>query len=382
MGCMVFCGVATLALAENEGAIQWGNMVLKPSTSVVGAYDDRVNLLPDDKADGDFYADIEAGLRLENLPARFNLKANAFYGYRFYDENTDSDGDFYRGGGLLASSENPFKWEIRAGVAKTLSYDTDYDPAEDNRPASIISDTPNRRTDLQGTLSYDVPLTERTALRPQYSILHYYQEFEGSSSSVNYLVHQAGLQLRRKYSEHTTFAAGGSYGVQLNNEEKGRVATVSAGVESRVTDRVTWLAELGYSYGDYEISGRDHGPVSHIRGNWTITDKVSAYVFGGNEFQPGYGDTGARLTYRLGYGVGWGFAEKMALRVSMLHDYQDEVGNNTSTDPVIGVVRHFFDTGITYQFYRRLNADLGYRYVNDEKKPDQQIVSLRLAYSY
>lgn len=368
---------------QEQDGIRWGNIMFRPEASVRGAYDDRVVFPdpPDGTAEADFYSDVAAGLRINNLPAKVSLSARAHYGYRIHSTYTKLDDDFYRAGVAVGSEETPVQWGLSADVNKTLNYSTTYDPVSGDIPDSILTDDPNRRMLVQGNVAYDKSITDKTSIMPQYRLLHYFQEFLGGGTA-EWQIHQSSLQLRHRSSDRILFTVGGYYSLQANDDEDGYVGALLFGAEGRATDKTTWQAEIGVSHADYDLSGTDQGVISHLRGIWQATERISVYIFGGNDFQPGYDSGSARWVYRLGYGLDWSILEKLRLNASILHDYQEAIGGNPSTDSTLGEARHFIDVGASYLLAEQFYATAGIRHNRDERDPDQTIVSLQLGYRY
>lgn len=373
-------GLFAQELAGPEG-FQWGPVYIRPEVNVLEAYDDRVLIdSVSGNSTGDFYTEAGAGVSLNNLPARYNLSANARYGYRFYSDKIDLNDDFYDGGAAIGTDQNPLKWGLSADVRKSLNYNTAYDPSSGDGPDSILTDQPNRRSIIRGSIAYEKQISEKGSLTPGYTIQHYFQEFEGSGTA-EWQIHNASLLYRHEHSEKTKFTAEGNYGLQVNDDEEGRIGTVEVGAESGMSDKVSWRASVGFSVADYEVSGTEQGGVLNLHVVWQATEKVSAYVFGGNNFQPGYGGGAARIVYRAGYGADWRFATRWSVSGSALHDYQDSLGEGPASAGV-GEVRHFFLAQCNYSITRKLLLSFRGRYVNDEYEADQTVLSLSLDYTY
>ena len=369
-----------LACAEEDGFV-WGSTVWRPTASVGAAYDNRVAQDPAGGYDADAYATWEAGVSMHNLPALINYSASGRYGQRYYRQLNADNSYYYHLRGAVASGDSPFIWALSTDLDRTLDYNTTYDPETGQEPDSILTSEPSTRSVTQGSIGYDIKASELTSIRPFYSMQHYYQTFSGSDPA-EWQIHSADVQLRRKHSEKTAFTLTGAYSLQVNDEEEGYIGTLLLGVESQSSDKTSWQASIGYSLADYDLSGTDQGGVVNLRGNWNTTEKITLYVFGGNDFQPGYDGGAARLVYRLGYGLGWSPIDKITFGASVLHDYQDEIGSNTSTDPALGTLRHFFNASLGYQLLEGLDASLGYRFVDDEESQNQQVISINLGYTY
>lgn len=370
--------VCTTMIAQGQEGAQWGNMIFRPDVSLTAAHDSRAITLPDNTYDEDFYMEAAAGLSIQNLPAKYNLSGRGIFGVRYYDDNQGNLSHFYN---LVAAigvtNEDALQWGLSADVARTLDYSTSYDPDTGQRPDPILTDEESTRFTAEGHIGYDQRLTDKMSLLPAYSLRHYHQEFQ-TAEPAEWQTHQASLQLRRRQSEKIIYTLGGYYTLQDNDDENGYIGTLMLGMEGRLSEKTTWLAEGGYAMADYEISGSDQGFVSNFQATWQATEKISTYVFGGTDFVPGYDTSPATWVYRLGYGAGWQIIEKLGLQGSVVHDYREEIGNGGASDKD----RLFADISARYSFTGRLYAGLGARYVKDEKEPNQLVYSIVAGYTY
>ncbi len=373
-------GLFAQEVADTEG-FEWGSVSIRPEAGVQEAYDNRVLL---DRTSGDstsdFYTEVAAGVVLNNLPARYDLSANALYGYRFYSDNTDLNDDFYSGGLAVSTDENAFKWGLSGNVTKSLNYNTYYDPSNGNGPDSILTDQPNRISTGQGNIGYEKPVTEKTVITPSYAVTHYYQEFEGPNTA-EWQTHTASVVAGHQLSSKTELLLGGYYILQANDDEDGSIVIVGGGVSSRISDKVSWQVLGGMGYADYDLSGSDQAGLLDLKGQWQATEKVSVYAFYGNNYEPGYGGGAARLVYRAGYGANWNPALRWSLGGSVLHDYQKSLGSGPPS-PGTDEVRHFFTAQCGYEIARKWQLSLLGSYINDEFEKNQTVVSLRLTYQY
>lgn len=360
--------------------IRLGGMDILPVANVLEAYDNRVRLDDAGNASSDFYTEVGAGVTVKNLPARYNLFASAAYGYRFYSDFDELNDDFYNVGASVGSDQKALQWSLSADWAKTLNYDTIYDPATGTGPDSILTDQPSRRVDSRGNISYAMALSDKTALVPGYSIQYYQQEFDGGGSA-EWQSHSASVMMRHAYTPKTTFLIGGYYDLQVNGDEDGYIAAVGVGIEREISEKTSWKALVGYGHADYDLSGSSEGGLADLSAQWQATDKISTYVFYGNTYEPGYGGGPARMLYRAGYGAGWQFATKWNLGGQVLHSYEDALGSDNN-DTVYGGVRHFFSAQCGYAMTTKLNLALTGSFVNDERPVDHTVVSIRLDYAY
>jgi hypothetical protein len=368
-------------LADEEKGFELGILRVRPQIEVLGAYDDRIAV--DEAGDtlDDLYGEVSAGLYLNNTPARYNLAGRAVYGYRAYDEFNNLDDDFYDVGLSVASRENPLKLGLSSYYKKTLDYDTRIDLSTGQEPGAILTANTSTRFSTKADVGYERQLTDKTALMPGYEGWYYYQDFEDDvRDDAEWQVHRAGLQLGYGLTEKTVFTLSGYYSLQVNDDEDGNIGAVMLGARSRASDKTRWQAQVGYAAADYEESGRDESVISQLRLTWQATDKVSAFVVGGNDFQPGYSGGAARVLYRLGYGVDWRIISRWLLRGQILHDYEDPLGRSSSFSS--DDLRHFFTALTSYDLTKNISLALTGRYIIDEIDEDRGIVSLKAVFSY
>jgi hypothetical protein len=347
----------------------------------LGAYhDDRVGFDSAGDAVADEYGELGAAVRLDNGEARYRFLGIGRYGYREYNEQSSLNDDFHAVFIALSSRENRLKHGVSGEWKKSLDYDTTVDLSTGEIPGAVLTSEVSTRYSATVDIGYEMPLTDRTSLYPGYMLTHYFQDFE-SQSDAEWQIHRLGLQLGYDCSGKTVFTLSGYASVQMNDEEDGVLGTVAAGARRRVSEKTTWSAEVGVSAADYEESGADQGFYCAVNGLWRATEKVSFYLFGTSDFQPGYAGGAARQVYRMGYGGTWSPVRKWMFEVQSLHHYQEEIGSG-STDPADGEWLHFFSAQARYSLTRRVTLALGGDYNRDEEKEDQTIVFLQAAYSY
>ena len=356
---------------KTDGIALAAKVVLKPQVELLGAYDDRVKLSSGGKAEGDFYSDIAVAAELLNHPAVYNWWLKGRYGYRGYAEETDLNNDFYTVAGRLETKKAPLIWYASADLSKSLDYSTQYNADTGQGPDSVLTYQANTRFRADADVSYDKKWFGKTSLVPGYNLSYYHQEYDENPIRTEWVIHRARLLLRQQYSSKTRIAVGGIGEVQLNDSETGNIGTLMIGVEHRMSKKTLWLAQLGYAVAYYEISGTDQGMVSRLKGNWAYTKKVDFYVFGGNQFQPGYNGGGARMVYRLGYGGTWKVVKKFSFSGAVLHDYQQQIGEQQSTSSQYGTVQHFIDLKADYRPVDSLSLIAGIRY-NYDYRPEPQ----------
>lgn len=380
--CILMSLHASAQLDDDPAGFKVGVFRLEPEVEGLGAYDNRVfNNLSDNTAEGDFYGEAAVKATIANQDARYDVFGLGRYGYRVYNEYSALDDDFYDLGAGIRSTDDPLKLGLVTYLKKTLEYDTTINPDLGQEPGSILTDLASTRFTARGDLGYEARVSERTTLEPGYELWYYYQDIENRTEDAEWVVHRARLRLGFDASDKTRLYLNGYFSVQNNEEEKGNIASATLGAQSRVSDKTTWSAEVGASVADYELSGTDQGLVTSIRGVWSISPKLSAYIYGGNDFQPGYSGTAARMVYRLGYGADWRVVERIELSGALLHDYQEALGGGGS-DPRIGEVRHFLTLKGEYQVTKSFFAGLRFRYVIDERPTDKAILSLLARYAF
>ena len=365
--------------SEQEG-IRLKGLTLRPNLSGNVSYDDRVEFdATTGNASDDVYAEVSVGAELYNQPAVVSLVARANYGWREYNENDQSSGDFYDAGIVLNSSEYALSWLLGADFVKALDYNFSYDPESGREPDSILSSEPNERWVFRGNADYFIPISDNLNVVPGYAGEHYYQEFE-TSDTAEWQTHALRVAVNRVVSDRTTLLLGGWYEQQVNAGDDGSISVLGVGVDYNVSRRTVINFRGGVGYADYELSGSDMSGLIDVRGGWTPKENLTTYVFFSNSYEPGFGGGAARMLYRIGYGAGWKFARKMTLSGSGLHDYAEAVGSGESD--FYGGVRHFFSGEFSVELIRDWDAAFSMSWVNDEIEEDQRILSIRTTYRY
>ena len=311
---------------QDEVGFELGPLRIRPVAEVLGAYDNRVVIAGNGDADGDLFSELAAALYLENNPARYDFSANAGYGYRFYREYTELDDDFYQAGLAIASDDRLLKLGLSSYLKKTLDYDTLYETSSGQGPGAILTGDISTRYTTEANIAYEKNLTDRTSITPGYNAWYYFQDFE-NDDDAEWMVHRASLQLGYGYTEKTRMFLTGYYSLQTNDDEDGNIGAVTVGAEGRMSDKSSWLAHIGVAAADYELSGADQGVVGLLRANWNTTEKLSTYIYGSSNFQPGYNGGAARRVYRLGYGATWRVVARWSILGQVLHDYQEGLGD-------------------------------------------------------
>jgi hypothetical protein len=378
---LLFASVALCGAQEvQQEGILLGNIIIRPQTTGLLAYDNRVYENPQTGSEeADVYTDISAGASLANQPARYSISMNANYGQRYYDTYTEQDGNYYNASAAISSQEAALQWGLSASMSKELSYDVAYDPETGTQPGPILSDQSNKGWTFVGNVSYAIPVSEKTSIVPGYSLTHYYREFD-NSGSADWDTHDASLIIRHQLSEKTSVLAGGFYTVQTNPDEKGYIVIVGAGGEGKITEKTAWTFLAGVGHVDYDASGSDQSGLLDLKLRWAVTEKVSVYAFYGNSYEPGYDGGSAYMLYRAGYGGEWQFLTRWSLGAQVLHNYSQGIGSGNSDE--YGGVEHFFSANVTYRPTNRLSASLSSRYANDEEPDNQEVVSLSLTYMF
>ncbi len=366
--------------AEEEKGFVLGIVRIRPELVTLGAYDNRV--INTAGTTDDVYGQVEGLLRMDNTEARYGLNGWASYGYRAYDEFSEINDDFYGLGGKIASEQSSIKLVLSGLYKKTLDYDVQVDDQSGENLGAILTPETSTRSQVRFHAGYEKQITEKSALMPAYDGSYYRQDFE-SQPDAEWQEHGASLQWGYGFATKTVLTLAGGYAVQLSDEEDGSITSVAIGARSRATDKVDWTASLGVASVDYELSGTDEGVVGDIQVRWRATDKISAYLFGGNNYQPGYGGSEARRVYRAGYGMNWAALERMSMNLQILHDYQEGIQSGSGGTPgALGNVRHFFTGKVEYGLTKNVALSLVGQYISDEVQQDRKIVSLRAVLSY
>ncbi|MEI6892441.1 MAG: hypothetical protein V5783_09745 [Pontiella sp.] len=367
-------------VVSGPSGIRWKSAEILPAMTVLEAHDNRVQIDDSGNATSDYYSEVSAGIEVRNLPARYDLSVSATYGYRFYSQYQSINDHFYDVSVSVGSTENALQWSISSELAKTLNYNKTYDPDTGSGPETILTDGIPRSINTEGEVAYVMSISEKTTLVPSYSLQYFYQDFEGLESA-EWQMHSVGMVMNYAYSPKTTFMVGGYYEIQVNGDEAGQIVSVGVGIERVISDKTSLRAMVGYGSADYDHSGSSRGGLADIRAQWQATDKISIYIFYGNNFQPGYGGNPARMLYRAGCGAEWQLFAKWNLGAQVLRSYDDALGRGNS-DTLYGGARHFFAAQCRYTMTSKLALSLEGNYVNDEEPVNQTVVSIRLSYAY
>lgn len=365
--------------ARGQDGIPLGPLVLRPSIDLEAGYDDRatVNRTTGDSTDS-FYSQWGIGAQLSNDAARYGLSAEGQYGYRYYTDDSSLDDDFYNLRAGLASDENPLKWGLSSSVRKSLSYNTAVNTETGEGPSDILTDNTSHNYTAEGNVSYEKNLSDRTALSPYVGATYFFEDFDSDEDDAKWQTYSVGCELAFLYSEKTLFSLVGDYSLQVGDDDDGSVVSVAVGTRSRVTDKISWNAEIGYSFVDYDESGSDGGILLRSRVLWDMTEKVTTYVFAGHEYQPGYNDGGARSVYRAGYGVNWQISSRWSASGQGLHDYEDAISGDSS-DAYGSGVKHFYTVSTSHSLTDRASVSCGVNFVNDEYPDNQLLYFVRLS---
>lgn len=366
---------------RSEEGFELGSVRIRPVAEVLGAYDNRVSYNSNNgDTEGDLYSELAAAIYLENNPALLDFSANAGYGYRFYREFTELDSDFYKAGLSLDldSDSRPLKLGVSSYLKKTLDYDTVYDAPSGEAPGAILTGSPSTRYTTRANIAYEKSLTDKTSIAPRYDIWHYFQDFEGKDDA-EWVEQRASLQLGYGYTEQTRLFLTGYYSLQVNDEEDGTIGGALVGAEGRVTDKTSWEAHIGVAAANYELSGADQGVVGLLRSNWSITEKLSAYIYGRSDFQPGYDGGAAQRVYRLGFGGSWRIVSRWSILAQVLSDYREDIGGTGGQNDDI---RNFLTLRTEYDLTRRFVIGASIRYIVDEEPVDRTVAALSVIYRY
>ena len=376
---LFFCRVLAAQGGVDEIGFDLGVFHVRPEIFAEAYSDDRV-AYASGEVNPDFYGEMGAAVLLKNADARYQLSGDAAYGYRIYSEYTDLNNDFYSGSVLVATRKNPLKYGVVGRVRKTLDYDTSVDLSEGQGPESILTSGVSTYYSAKADVSYEKRVGAHASLVPGYTFFHYFQDFD-LGGSAEWQTHQAALLLGYEISSKTRLTLSGAGRLEKNEDEDGIVSTVAIGGDGQSTEKTQWNAEVGISFADYERSGKDRSFFASGRGTWQATDKISAYLFGSSDYQPGFSEGSARQVYRLGYGASWVPVMRWSVHFRGLHDYQEEIGAG-SLDPANGKVLHFFTAQLRYDPSPHFSLALIGSYNKDEKVEDQHIASLRATFRY
>jgi hypothetical protein len=366
---------------DTEGVELENGVILKTQVDAESGYNDRAFYANGDAQD-DFYTDIAAAASLENQPSVYNWLVKGRYGLRFSAEEEGYQDDFYSAGGSIKTDKKPFIWGASASLAKSLDYNTAYNSATGTTPDSILTYRVNTSMSAAANLAYEKKLFGKSSLVPGYGYSYSKRSYDDGGADDDSSTHRASLMAVHDYSAKTRFSAGLAYSLQSNQQEDGRIGTALAGVSYQLTAKTSLNASIGYAFADYADSGTDQGVVSSLKGSWQVSKKVSTYVFGGNDFQAGYGGASARRVYRLGYGAAWQALTKLGLSGSVLHDYQQAIGDGASANASYGTVRHYLNLAADYRPSDPLSIVAGITHNRDERPDPQNKIYLQAVYRF
>lgn len=377
--------IPCLGVAQGDDAlmgIRLGEIRLRPEARLLGAYDSRV-ASSTSGTDGDYFGESSAALYVENTEAKYHVGGEAMYGYRFYDQYRDFNDRFYDVGASIASHRTALKLDLAVYKKRTLDYDFTVDDASGEKLGAILTPEASERLSAKAGIGYEKQLTDKTAILPAYEEWYYHQSFDGPTPDAEWREHIASLRIGYGFTSHTVVGLLGSYSIQEGDDEDGHVGNASVEARSRATDKIEWSASAGVASADYEESGTEIGAVGVFNVRWLASDKISAYAFGEKGFQQGYGGSGARRTFRAGYGADWRLVERLKLDMQVLHDYQESIDSGSSSEVRgLGRVRHFLAGQAVYDLTGNIELDLTCRYINDEQEWDQTIVSAQAVLRY
>ena len=372
--------VSTSILAQSSGTregLKLGPLIVRPSIDAEAGYDDRASIVAG-KGVEEVYSQWGAAVGLSNDAARYGFTADAKYGQRYYRDNSELNDDFYSLGASLSSARNSIQWGLASSLTKSLSYNTLVDSTAAEAPVGILTDETTRNITASAGLSYEHAITERTGISPYVGATHFFQDL-GTQTNAEWQTYNAGCEVAFAYSDRTLLSLVADHGVQVNDDEDGSVSSLTVGSRSRATDNITWDAEIGFASADYDISGTDQGLTANLRIIWQLTEKVSMYAFGGQDYQPGYDGNGAREVYRAGYGADWQLSPRWSFSGQGLHNYEKNIG--AGSGDLYDGVEHFYSISTTHSLTDRAAVSCGINYANDEYEVDQLIYYIRLSAS-
>jgi hypothetical protein len=377
---MMLAGTVLAQWEEPSELVLFDNLLLIPSVGVLGAYDSRVATDERRKnAESDLYGEAEVAAVLKNRGGAYVFNARGLYAQRYYSDYTElSDNRYNLGAGLGAEGE-ALSWNLGADARKTLNYETTVDTSTGQGPGSVLSDEVRNIYTFNAGAEYAGYISDKTELTPSYEYRYRYEDPE-ESESTRWQEHNVGLELASRHTDVTTLTLTGSYSYQIDEEENGHVVRLLVGARGRITDLTKWTAQIGLAGARYDESGTDQAVIGNMRGIWQASEKVSAYLFGGNDYQPGYNGSGARMLYRLGYGTQWAMRERWSSGLQVLHSYQKAVGR--STNSYSEKVFSFINANLHHKMANRLAADMNFRYVHDDYEEDKVVVSIGISKKY
>ena len=331
-------------------------------------------------ASENFFSELFVQGAIANPPSVYHWVADGRYGRRLFSNDEIVGGYFYDAGVSLGTERRPLFWSSSIGISRTLRYRTAYNSESEMAPSSILVRQANTRRDFRFRCSYDRKLFTKTSIVPEFRFSEYWQEDVNSENVYSAQSYETSLELMHQYSAITRVGVGSGYKIQVNRRETGRVDSVFASFDYKLSEKTALNSRLGYSWASYKESGGARGLNFRCKGDWGATEKLNVYVFGESSFKPGYGGGAARKLYRLGYGTSWLISDRSSVSLALLHDYQMALKENVNNPDSYGEVRHFLSLTATHSPVDRLRVNLGFRYEKDEFPDAQTEVFLSAVY--
>ena len=361
------CGSICAETLENLDGVKIGeHLTIRPYVSVQATYDS--NVLPHYKAGEDILWTISPGFKASYVAEKWALLLDAYYNYRQYCKNENSDLNRHSFGEKLR-----WNWSSSLGNEKGWSLLI----GEAFQQISMADSMDDRGYSRDGTCDYR-NLEIMAALQRRFSekwhgnvnASYYWLDYLNDNSRAYYGWDRWAVGLEGGYaaSKWTDILIAGSYqGYTQDNSEGYRYASngsqgwaVQAGIGSYMTDRISYRLLAGWSRFDYG-NGTDpeNGFVYTASGNWKIGETWNTMLLATSYYRPSEREYAAKSRVDA---ISWGLAKTMVrgkLRATLDLRYHRETNESVSRygsgyDYIVDIITARL--GLDYRFNRIFSA--------------------------
>lgn len=318
-------GVVGADVMDRPGGIKIGQrMTLRPYVSFGFTYDSNHDQQNSSKSTTSWTVDpaLDLSYRAEN----WNLDMNLFYGYRAYNEYARALNSHSYGESLK------YVWSDTTKAEKgwTLMLSEQFRRIAEDDSMQVNNGRGLWRTrqqfDIAGAAQRRITEKFHADASASYSWLDYDNDDEKYAALYGWQRWVAGLELGYAASRWTDFLLAGSYQryyQENDNDISGRNVsyprsknyshesegfTLSAGLGSWMTERISYRLLAGWSYFEYGNSESCNGFVYEGSLNWKITDTLSTMLLASSHYQPSETEYGSANRVDS---ISWGLAKSL-----------------------------------------------------------------------
>lgn len=269
--------------AQDTQGFKFNNLTVSPFVNLEYSYDSNVDL--DKQEYDDSILTVNPGVDLTYKGNDWGLDGTAWYGYDWYKEYDDLNGDRY-GESLRYYTESAKGWRLVLGESYLKSKEDD----------SILDGgrglwRDRELVELTGALSYQFSEKTGVTLNGLYSDLDYENDQNQYAALYGWREWSMGLELAHRLTEKSNLLLNGSYQEYESDGAFGMDSsstgyTLMAGFGSRATERISYRALMGATWFDYAGGDQLSGWVYSLDASWLISKKWAATIAGSSYFQP------------------------------------------------------------------------------------------------